>query len=69
MMLGCFVAWFFLGEHSWRWPIATVVCAFIGAAVGGLEDFVAVRPLLGRKGGNGILVTTVGVSVVIQGCC
>jgi branched-chain amino acid transport system permease protein len=49
-------------------PLGVVILlgALIGAIVGGIIELVALRPVAGR-GRHGELVTTVGVSIVIEG--
>jgi branched-chain amino acid transport system permease protein len=67
LMLGAFTT--YTATTQWHWPIA-LVFLFSGAVACGLsvaEELFAIRPLAG-KGVHGELVTTVGVSVVIQGC-
>lgn len=67
VVLGAFLAWFTMGEHGWPWWAAALFGACACGAVGFVEELVAIRPVLRFRGGHGMLVTTVGASVVISG--
>lgn len=66
VMLGSFLGYQLLSDTGVPAVVAVVVCAAVGALVGLIEEFVAIRPL-GGSGGHSALVTTVGAAVVIQG--
>lgn len=66
VMVGTFLA-FELGNIR-DYPVLVVIAigAAVGAVVGVITEFVAIRPVVG-KGLHGELVTTVGVSTVLTG--
>ena len=66
VMASAFAVYLATGEHHWPTLVTLVVCAAIGAAIGLIEELVAIRPLNDSRG-LGYLVTTVGAAVVIQG--
>jgi branched-chain amino acid transport system permease protein len=66
MVLGTFVAYWAGESLGAPVVVAALLGAGIVAVVGVVEERIAIRPLLG-KGLHGELVTTVGVTVVIEG--
>ena len=62
VMLGTFIAF----QLAVAAQLPTPIVMLIGAAVGLMTDFVAIRPVAG-KGLHGELVTTVGASTIITG--
>ena len=66
LMVGAFISYTVVVSLKLPVIVALIVGAGIGAIVGAIEEYVAVRPVSGR-GVHGELVTTVGASVVIQG--
>jgi branched-chain amino acid transport system permease protein len=67
VVLGAFLAWFTISDHGWPWWAAALFGAAACGAIGFVEEIVAVRPVTRIRGGHGVLVTTVGASVVIEG--
>ncbi|WP_326835036.1 branched-chain amino acid ABC transporter permease [Amycolatopsis rhabdoformis] len=67
LMLGTFVSYTIVVSLGLPLVVALVVGGVVGFAVGVLEDWIAIRPLSGT-GVHGELVTTVGWSVIMQGC-
>jgi branched-chain amino acid transport system permease protein len=66
VMLGTFLAYELGNLRHYPLLIVILICALIGAVVGVITEFVAIRPVVG-KGLHGELVTTVGVSTVLTG--
>ncbi|OLF06679.1 hypothetical protein BLA60_30935 [Actinophytocola xinjiangensis] len=67
VVLGNFLAWFAMVELGLPWWSAALAGAAFCALLGFAEEAVAIRPVIGKHGGHGALVTTVGASVIIQG--
>lgn len=67
VVLAAFLAWFTITDHGWPWWASALFSAAVCGAIGFVEEIVAVRPLDRFRGGHGVLVTTVGASVVIEG--
>jgi branched-chain amino acid transport system permease protein len=66
VMLGTFLAYQFGVVSGLPTLLVIVIGALIGAAVGLVTEFIAIRPVAG-KGMHGELVTTVGVSTILSG--
>jgi branched-chain amino acid transport system permease protein len=66
VLVGAMVAYSGLVVHGWPFVAVVVVATVLGAALGLLEERLAIRPLT-DVGGHGALVTTVGVATVIEG--
>lgn len=66
LILGTFVAYWTSVTLGWPALPAIVICVLICTVTSVLEERLAIRPLAG-KGFHGELVTTVGVTVVIEG--
>jgi branched-chain amino acid transport system permease protein len=66
VMLGTFIAYFFMVTVGVPWPVAIVGGVAIGFLGGMVEERIAIRPLQGR-GMHGELVTTLGVAVLLDG--
>jgi branched-chain amino acid transport system permease protein len=67
VILGAFLAWFTMGDHGWPWWAAALFGAVACGAIGFAEEVLAIRPVLRFLGGHGVLVTTVGASVIMSG--
>lgn len=65
LVVGTFVS--YMTTSTLKWPLVTAIPIglVIGAAIGALEERIAIRPL--RAGAHGELVTTLGWSVVMSG--
>jgi branched-chain amino acid transport system permease protein len=66
VVFGTFFAWFVMGDHGWPWWVAIIGGAAAGGLIAGVEELLAIRPVV-AKGSHALLVTTVGASVVIEG--
>jgi branched-chain amino acid transport system permease protein len=66
VVFGTFFAWFIMADRGWPWWVAVIGGAAAGALIAGVEELVAIRPVV-SKGSHAVLVTTVGASVVIEG--
>nr|BFE58377.1 branched-chain amino acid ABC transporter permease [Dactylosporangium thailandense] len=67
VILSAFFSWYVMVDLGWPWWSAALLGAVLGALLGGLEELVAVRPVLRRSDTRALLVTTVGAFVVIEG--
>lgn len=66
VLVGAMVAYSGLVVAQWPFLLVVLVAVVLGAALGLLEERVAIRPLKDIAG-HGTLVTTVGVATVIEG--
>ncbi|WP_028473804.1 branched-chain amino acid ABC transporter permease [Nocardioides alkalitolerans] len=66
VMVGAFIAYEFGVERGHSTLIVILVAAAVGAVIGVVTEFVAIRPVAG-KGLHGELVTTVGASTILTG--
>jgi branched-chain amino acid transport system permease protein len=66
MMVGTFIAYWTAVELRVPVILGFVLGAAIGFTLGAVEERVAIRPVMGRRG-HGELVTTVGVGVALDG--
>ncbi|GGM75305.1 branched-chain amino acid ABC transporter permease [Dactylosporangium sucinum] len=67
VILSAFFSWYVMVDLGWPWWSAALLGAVLGALLGGIEELVAVRPVLRRTDTRALLVTTVGAFVVIEG--
>ncbi|TDB98179.1 branched-chain amino acid ABC transporter permease [Actinomadura sp. 7K534] len=67
VVLSAFFSWFVIVDQGWPWWTAALLGTAGGALLAGIEELVAVRPVLRRENGHALLVTTVGAFVVIEG--
>lgn len=69
IMVGAFLGYSVLTADSSALTLmlAVIGAGIVGAVLGYLEERFAVRPLVKRGHGHGVLVTTIGVAVVIEG--
>lgn len=66
VMVGAFVGFVTTGILGLPWLLSVPTAAIIGGAIGYLTELTAIRPLK-DKSGWAVLVTTVGVSVALEG--
>ena len=67
VMVGAFVSYEFVSRGPQISAVLLVpICLLVGAVLGYVTELVAVRPVISR-GGDGILITTVGVAFVLEG--
>ncbi|WP_072801619.1 branched-chain amino acid ABC transporter permease [Rhodococcoides yunnanense] len=68
VMLGAFLGYWGLSETSLPLVVIVAGTLIVGAALGYLEEIIAIRPLRKRpNAGYAVLVTTVGFSVALNG--
>ncbi|BCB88619.1 branched-chain amino acid ABC transporter permease [Phytohabitans suffuscus] len=66
LVLGLYLSYAGLVTFDLPWPVVIVGSALICGAFALVEDFVAIRPLVGDEN-HGTLVTTIGALTIIQG--
>lgn len=66
LVLGLYLSYAGLTIFELAWPVVVIGAAIICGLVALIEDYIAIRPLVGDEN-HGTLVTTVGALTIIQG--
>ena len=64
MMLGTFIAYMGIAVYQLPWWLVMIIAGVVIGAIAALEEVVAIRPV---KDPHNLLVTTLGVSILLEG--